>query len=189
MPEPHSSYAGKMIEIGMTEAWRRGGALALLLVTLPGCAVVPGAAGSGSGALVAGSTLALPAEQANAGPADAMIRRALVQQLNSKGFVVAADAAMKLHFGLAVRDPAIGFTLDDAVPDERPVAAGEAPAYRNAGVSLCRDEVVRLSIAIYRTGAVAPAFSSAAEDMVCGTLTAGKAALLVDTALRPLASR
>lgn len=167
--------------------WQCGGAAALLAV-LAGCAVVPGAAGSGSGTLARGSAIALAAEAEAAGPGDALIRRALVQQLSARGFVLTADAPMTVHVGLAIRDPGVGFTSGGQAGGDGSVATGAAPVYRGNDLSLCREQAVRLSLAIYRVGADAPAFTSAAEDVVCGALTASKAALLVDTALRPMAS-
>lgn len=168
---------------------RRGWMLAFLLPALTGCAVVPGAAGSGSGTLIAGTRLALSADAPDAGPTDALIRRVLAAQLNAKGFVVTADAPSKLHFGLARRDIGIRFGAGEGAKGDAVVATGEAPAYRGNDVLLCRAETVRLSVAIHSSGASIPAFSSAAEDVVCGTLSAGKIALLVDTALSPLGSR
>jgi hypothetical protein len=151
------------------------------LTLLGGCAVVPGAAGSSAGSIASGGRIAIAAD-ADGAAANPLVRAAIVRQLEARGMVLADDAPMRLVFGYAERDPGVGFSVSGG----NAVAVGGAPAYRKPAVTLCREKVVRLSIAIIQADTAKPSYSGVAEDVICGDLSDGKAGLLVGTALKAL---
>lgn len=152
-----------------------------IFAALGGCAVVPGAAGSGAGSVASGGEVAILAE-ADGTAINPLVRAALVQQLQARGMVLADDAPLRLVFAYAERDPGIGF----AASGRDTVAVGSAPAYRKSPVTLCREKVVRLSVAIIRSDTGKPSYSGVAEDVICGDLSGGKATILAGTALKAL---
>lgn len=137
---------------------------------LSACAIIPQSERASTGTAPATGTFRLaPTDSPTAD--ETMARREVVRLLQSRGMEESSNAEREVEVTLSRRPPTLGISASAALPEAQtavPTSATiDARSRNNHILPVCKDAVIRLSIAMVDTSTGTILYRAQAEDRTC----------------------
>ena len=138
----------------------------LALTGLAACAIIPQPERASTGTAPATGTFRLAPTDSPAAD-EAMARREVVRLLQSRGMAESVNAEREVEVTVSRRPPTLGILASAALPEAQTAATIDARSRNNHILPVCKDAVIRLSIAMVNANTGAILYRAQAEDRTC----------------------
>lgn len=138
----------------------------IALAGLSACAIIPQTERASIGTAPATGTFRLaPTDSPTAD--EAMARREVARLLQSRGMAESSNAAREVEVTLSRRPPTLGISASAALPEAETAATIDARSRNKHILPVCKDAVIRLSIAMVDASTGTILYRAQAEDRTC----------------------